>query len=375
MSAYGHNKTTKKKKSWNVKESKIRPEEDSQNRIDLIPAEFDRLIKQKGVVAKIYRTLYCPNVKSVDGAEHEIDCTLCNGSGFLDVDPICCHVFIQTQELNEMPNIEGFVDGNTVLMTFPIGVEVQYFTKVELHDFTDIVFDRVNRRSGSLTDVQKYPVCRVNLVVDKVGKRYYQDSDFMIDFNGNIKWLTPGDQQAIVFSETPVAGAFTISFGTETTSPLPFDASAATIQAALRGLEGLENVLVTGDAGSGFKVVFVGVDSPVIALTSSSTLTDANDDPVSLEISNTTTKINKPNDNQPYSIHYEAKTQFRTVAAVHANRFTQYAQGAAVEHIKMNEQWYAKKEFLPKRLDLDGNELQQGPFGKHTITGTDGEED
>jgi len=38
----------------------------------------------------------------------------------------------------------------------------------------------------------------------------------------------------------------------------------------------------------------------------------------------------------------------------------------------MPEQWYATKEFFVERTDLDGNELEQGPYDKHAITGEDG---
>jgi len=371
---YGHNNTTKKKKSWNVKEPAIRSEQDSRNRVDLNPEEFDRLIKQKGVTARVFRTTYCPNIKSVDGAEHEIDCTICNGSGFIDVDPICVSVFIQSQALEKMPNIEGFVDGNTVLMTFPIGVEIQYFTKIELTDFTDIFPQRVLRKPGSLVDVLKYPACRVNVLMDKTGKRYYQGTDFTLDFNGNVKWLTPGDQQLVDFSEVPDSGTFTLSYGLLETSALAFNASAAAVQTALQALDGLENVTVTGNMTNGFVVTFIGVDSPVGLMTSDSALLEGAN-PVTIAISDASVSASKPNDNQPYSIHYEAKTQYRARAAVHSNRFTQFAKGSAVEHIKMPEQWYATKEFLVKRTDLDGNELQQGPFDKHVITGDDGVED
>lgn len=372
--SYGHNNTTKKKKSWNVKESKIRPEEDPRNRVDLNPSEFDRLIKQKGTMCKIYRTTYCPNVKSVDGAEHEIDCTICNGSGFIDLDPICTYVFIQTQEFDKMPQIEGFVDGNTVLMTFPIGVEMQYFTKIELHDFTDVFPQRVMRKPGSLVDVLKYSACRVNLVIGKNGKRYYQDTDFAINFDGNIKWLTPGDQQLLTFSAVPDSGTFLLTRNAVSTAPIPFDATATVVQASLRALVGLENVTVVGDFTAGFTITFIGVDAPVSAINKTSNLLNGVT-PVTIAVSDKSKSAKKPNDNQPYAIHYEAKTQYRARAAAHSNRFTQFAAGPAVEHIKMPEQWYCTKEFLVKRTDINGNELQQGPYDKHKVTGEDGDAD
>ncbi len=369
---YGHNQTTKRKPGWDVKESVTRPETNSRERVDVRPEAFDRLINQKGVMARIYRTLYCPNVKSVDGAEHEIDCTLCNGSGFIDVDPICCHVYIQTQDLHELPNIEGFLDGNTISVTFPAGVEVQYFTKIELHDFTDVFPQRVLRKRGTLVDILKYPACRVNVLLDRNNVRYHQGIDFILDANGNVKWLSPGDQQLITFGAAPDGGSFTITKSALTTAAIPFDADADAVQAALRALEGLETVTVSGDFLTGFLITFVGIDSPVALATTDSELTLAAA-PVVITVADASRRAKKPNDNKPYAIHYEARTQYRAKAAIHSNRFTQVAAGETIEYLKMQEQWYCTKEFLIKRTDKEsGAELQQGPFDNHSIVVEDG---
>lgn len=186
---YGHNKNTKKAKGWNVREASVKPDTAPLQRVDVIPGDFDRLVEQKGINVKIYRSMYCPNVKSVDGAEHEIDCPMCNGSGYIDLDPIHTKAFLQTQELEKNQGQAGYHDGNTVLATFKIGIEVQYFTLVELCDFTDIYYQRVLRNEDSDVDVLKYKACRVNTIIDREGKRYYQDQDFKLDPNGNIKWL------------------------------------------------------------------------------------------------------------------------------------------------------------------------------------------
>lgn len=187
---YGHNKTTKKQKAWDVKDAKLHDDGDPKGRVDLRVDEFDRMIEQKGVNVCVYRSSYCPNVKSVDGAEHEIDCPLCNGSGFIDRNPIKVKAFLQNQDLERMMDAQGGQhDGNSVLMTFPIGVELQYFTRIDLVDFTDIYFQRVMRKEGSNIDVLKYKACRVNMIIDQDGIEYFQGQDFKLDPNGNIMWL------------------------------------------------------------------------------------------------------------------------------------------------------------------------------------------
>jgi hypothetical protein len=188
---YGHNEDTNKVPGWDVKESKVLVDTAPRQRVDLRVKDFDQAIEQKGMNVCVYRTMYCPNVKSVDAAEHEINCPLCNGSGFIDTFPIRTKGYIQNQELEKIQNLSGFVDGNTVAITFPIGIELQYFTKVELIDFTEIYYQRVQRTPASTRDVLKYQACRVNVLVDVNGNNYYQDQDFRLDQNGSILWFGP----------------------------------------------------------------------------------------------------------------------------------------------------------------------------------------
>lgn len=252
-------KNTKDQLGWKVKEPTVLPNRPMvAGRVDLTPSQYDDLITQKGIRVKVYRSMFCPNVKSLSG-EHNIDCTICNGEGFMDIYPIETLAFIQSQDYKRMPLAEGQVDGNSVSATFLIGIELQYFTKVELMDFSEIFFERVQRQLGSSIDVLKYPALRVNALVDQTGKHYYEAIDFCLDPNGNIKWH---DGKA--------------PFGT-------------TI----------------------------------------------------------------------YSIHYEAKIQFRAIQAMHVNRFTQIStknEGSEV-HIKLPEQWLLQKDYLVKRTDVNGNEI------------------
>lgn len=201
MTGYSNNRVTKKKKAWDVKDNKLLPDTNARGRVDLRVEDFDTLIEQKGVNLFVYRTMYCPNVKSVDAAEHEIDCPLCNGSGFLDKNPIKSKGFIQNQDLERMMEVTaGQHDGNSVLITFPIGIELQYFTLIELCDFTQIYFQRVLRLDTNLVDNLKYKACRVNQIVDKNSVEYFQGQDFVIDPEGNIKWLTRKPANGVIYS-------------------------------------------------------------------------------------------------------------------------------------------------------------------------------
>lgn len=174
---------------WRTKDPVVLPPANRPGKVNIQFQKTDDLVISQGVRVKVYRTTYCPNVKSIDGSEHEIDCPLCNGAQFIDRHCLETTAFIQSQinEANQFP--EGIYDGNTVAATFMRGVELQYFTLVELVDFTEIYIQRVKRQEGPV-DVLRYRAVVVNMVMDKNGKEYYEGPDFNIDLNGNIKWCS-----------------------------------------------------------------------------------------------------------------------------------------------------------------------------------------
>lgn len=177
-----------KPRGWNNKEIPIQPRNNVQStKVNLDPKKFDDLVQAQGVKVKVYRTSYCPRVRSIDGAEHDITCPLCHGAQYIDRYPIETWAFMQSQTLDKQHFAEGFYDGNVVSTTFMQGIELQYFTLVELCDFTEMFFERKKRQRGQI-DVLKYPGKRVHLVVDYDGKEYFEGSDFKLNVNGNMAW-------------------------------------------------------------------------------------------------------------------------------------------------------------------------------------------
>ena len=158
-------------------------------KVNLLDEDYDTLLLQQGVRVRVFRTMFCPNVKSVDGGEHNINCPICQGNEFLDRKPICTTALIQTQDLEKLHKAEGYWDANTVAATFLKGIELQYFTLVELMDHTDIFFQRLKRSRGDI-DRLKYTAQCVNMLVDSQGKEYEAGVDFeLTEDYGDIRWF------------------------------------------------------------------------------------------------------------------------------------------------------------------------------------------
>lgn len=205
-----NNNNTKSKLAWRVKEPTKLEDAFPLQRLSLRADDFDRLILQQGTRVKVYRTMFCPNVKSIDGAEHQIDCEIvgCNGSGYVDKYPICTTAFIQTQSLEKLVDVAGLADQNSVTSTFLTGIELQYFTLVELVDFTEIYFQRIKRDGSRAFDALKYNAKRINVILDQNDVEYFEGIDCNIDINGNIVWVTSrGPADDVIYSihyEAPV---------------------------------------------------------------------------------------------------------------------------------------------------------------------------
>ena len=156
--------------------------------VDLNPDDYDSLIATKGVRVRVFTTFPCPNIKKIDSAEHEINCPLCHGDGFIDVNPIESIAFLQTQTLQKTFGPEGVWDDQRIAATFVSGMELQYFSKIQLLDFTTLFYEYIQRQQGDV-DRLKYSAFKINYIMDQDGVSYFIDKDCTLDQNGDVKWI------------------------------------------------------------------------------------------------------------------------------------------------------------------------------------------
>lgn len=188
---------------WNPKKPRSIPISQAasqKGKVNLTPEAINLLVQQQGVRVRVYRTTFCPNVKSIDGGEHEIDCPLCFGNGFLDRKPIEALAFIQSQSLEKLHEANGYWDGNSVSATLQLGISLQYFTLVELCDFEEVFIERIKRQAGD-SDRLKYRASCINLLADSTGKEYFAGVDFDLSEEGDVKWKAgKGPQMDAIYS-------------------------------------------------------------------------------------------------------------------------------------------------------------------------------
>lgn len=155
-----------------------------------------------GVRVKLYKSAICPNMKSLESMDHNVNCEVCNNN-MIDFDPKLTIAMFQQQDYQEMFKVQGTFHVDEVIATFISGETLQLYTRVELLDFPEDFIELIQRQEFATTDTDllKYKACKiVGCFVVRSGalKRFHEGADFILDKNGSIKWLSsnrPNDKE------------------------------------------------------------------------------------------------------------------------------------------------------------------------------------
>lgn len=153
------------------------------NRLDLV-------IQDLGVRVCIYKSTLCPNMKSLESDDHDLNCTICDHR-MIDFDPIPSYALFQQQQMMEQFKLTGTFNIDEVMVTFLTGITIQSMARIDLVDFPEDFYELIQRQEGTDKDKLKYPATCVTAlftVSSNTKTRYFPDSDFIIDMNGNIEW-------------------------------------------------------------------------------------------------------------------------------------------------------------------------------------------
>lgn len=161
---------------------------------------LDQEIKDLGIRVRLYKSTVCPNMKSLESVDHDINCQICDNN-MIDFCPKETMMIIQQQDFKQLFATQGTFSIDEIMATFLSDNTLQHYAKVEILDFVEDFFELVQRQEGTSVDVLKYPGCDVLglfSVNSGVKTQYYFGVDFELDQNGNIKWISahvPADRK------------------------------------------------------------------------------------------------------------------------------------------------------------------------------------
>jgi len=308
---------------------------------DISVRDLDTFIFQQGVRVKVYKTLWCPNRKSIDGAEHNISCPICLGTEFVDLDPIDTFAGIQSQTQEQLisPDDLGYQwKEQTVLATFSSGVELSYYTKVELTDYTNVHKELVQRQPGdieviaSFTPVSYTASTGLIIVPDTVDLNTVVIGDVFVDstssrfvIRGDID-NTTGSKSFTIRKNQTVSTAIGATIRREDIDRLQFKAFCVDIIVDEDGLRYYESKDFEVDRNGDIHWLSGGA-------------------------------ARKPADKKIYSIHYNTTVAYRAIRAIHSNRYgTESAKSNKIKVVEYPQQWVLKKLFLFKKEDSESGQ-------------------
>jgi hypothetical protein len=162
---------------------------------------LDQLIRDLGVRVRVWKSTVCPNFKSLESMDHDINCQLCSNN-MIDFDCQETTALFQQQDLVEQYKLQGTFNMDEIIVSFLTGTTLHIYTKIELLDFAEDFFEAVQRQAGTDTDLLKYPACEVLgcfIAVNSTTKeRFHFGTDFTLDQNGSVKWISahkPADKK------------------------------------------------------------------------------------------------------------------------------------------------------------------------------------
>lgn len=166
--------------------------------------KIDSLIYHKGVIVRLYPILPCPNIISIDDSQHNINCKLCTGKGYIDdrnnyYDTVVLITTQQKELLINPENIGGNLEQGEAFATFLSGINLTYLQKFELINFSRPYYQHVQRQNGN-SDRLHYSAKSVSSIMDKNGKTYTNNVDYKIT-ESMIEWIgTNQPSTGIIYS-------------------------------------------------------------------------------------------------------------------------------------------------------------------------------
>jgi hypothetical protein len=143
------------------------------------------------------RALVCPN-RMVERTHHDLNCTVCDGTGFLYDEGTEQKMLVSSVSLRQAYQSQGRIDLGTAMLTAKPEVALSWWDKVTLRE-TTISFTEVVQHTPGAPDKLKYRIIDTEekrgvwRLVRNDGTPYTLDTDFSVDADGRLIWtIEPG---------------------------------------------------------------------------------------------------------------------------------------------------------------------------------------
>ena len=162
---------------------------------------FDQLINNRGIRFLHRRAAPCPNMKSLDDNSHEPNCQICDGNGILYYEEKEIWGIFVSNSLEKNFEHQGMWEIGTAVVTFPAEypdgevAEFNTYDQLVIPDFPVRLWELKEydpQENGGVTRV-RYPIDTLDLVTSAqngVRVDFTEGTDFNVDANGNIVWVS-----------------------------------------------------------------------------------------------------------------------------------------------------------------------------------------
>lgn len=174
--------------------------------VDFDPQAFDALLSDKGYLVTWEKAAYCPNRPrgGVAPATHDINCRICDGTGFVYFGGCDTEMLIQAVTLHQNYWAQGRWDLGMVRITARPGIALSYGDRVSLRNGA-IRFSELVVRGTGASDKLKYEPLDIDYVawVNRSGSlvTFGVGSDLDVQ-NGSAVWIGSGPDSGAYYTIT-----------------------------------------------------------------------------------------------------------------------------------------------------------------------------
>lgn len=158
-------------------------------RVDLQPAMFEKMIADHGYKVTWEKNIPCPN-RLEDIHEHDVNCTVCNGLGFLYYDTQNTEMAMVSISLREIFMQAGKFLPGMVMVTSHAKDKIARWDRLTLQESQLRYSEPIRRSDKGSFDRTKYEIVSVLTIRDSL-RTYTEDVDFEVETHG-ITWI-PGN--------------------------------------------------------------------------------------------------------------------------------------------------------------------------------------